>query len=165
MQLLTKHINQKDRNQNQPDKAQICWVVVGRVKCRCCQQGIRRSWNGWWLVVAYGHQTKGFEPSTVRTAALCKRLRVDPEVGMATWSGNQKNYPKLRSPQKIGVWPTTDGGLKPAGFMGRIIIEQENLYSINQLEGMGMTDDFVHVPVGNGIRMCWGDKWFQGFFI
>ena len=49
--------------------------------------------------------------------------------------------------------------------MGRIIIEQENLYSINQLEGMGMTDDFVHVPVGNGIRMCWGDKWFQGFFI
>ena len=77
----------------------------------------------------------------------------------------KKNYPKLRSPQKIGVWPTTDGGLKPAGFMGRIIIEQENLYSINQLEGMGMTDDFVHVPVGNGIRMCWGDKWFQGFFI
>ena len=83
MPLLTKHINQKHRNQNQPDKAQICWVVVGRVKCRCCQQGIRRSWNGWCLAVAYGHQTKGFEPSTVRTIAGRSRSgswQHDPET-------------------------------------------------------------------------------------
>ena len=43
--------------------------------------------------------------------------------------------------------------LKPAGFIGRTISEQENLYRINPLKGLGMTDDCGHVLVGDGMRV------------